>query len=110
MAATIIGISTKPKADAAPGTYTCRIPLDALEADGTPPEEGDSVSYSVDGTVQSIEGDDAVVKIDSVNGEPVTETPEEESQEDQGQGQGGGQSLAAMRQNLGGSGPPPGMP
>ena len=113
MAATIIGISTKPKADAAPGSYTATIPVDSLEQDGTPPEEGDSVSFSVDGTVQSIDGDDATVKIESVNGEPVTETPEEESQEDQGQGQGppgASPALAAMRKNLGGAGPPPGMP
>jgi hypothetical protein len=110
MASTIIGISTKPKED---GTYTCTIPVDSLEQDGTPPEENDSVSFQVDGTVQSIDGDDATIKVTAVNGEPVGETPEEENAEDQdntGNG-GGGNSpgLAAMRKNLGGSGPPPGM-
>jgi hypothetical protein len=110
--ATIIGISAKPKDD---GTYTCKVPMDSLEQDGTPPEVGDDVSYSVDGTVQSIDGDDATVEIKAINGEPVSETPEEESAEGEpdqtGAGTGGGgPSLAAMRQNLGGAGPPPGAP
>ena len=55
------------------GGYTCRVPLDLLAQDGVPPEQGDSVSYSVEGTVQSTDADTATVKITSVNGEPVTE-------------------------------------
>jgi hypothetical protein len=50
--AAIIGISASPKA----GGYTCKVPLDALEQDGVPPEQGDQVDYSVAGTVQSVTG------------------------------------------------------
>ena len=106
MPAAIIGISAKPKDDE---DSTCTIPIDSLEQDGTPPEQGDSVSFSVDGTVQSIDGDNATIKITAVNGEPVGETDQDENAEDQDQGNGGGPSLASMRSQLGGSGPPPGM-
>lgn len=77
--AALIGISVKPKG--AGGGYTCKVPLDALEQGGVPPEQGDSVSYQVEGTVQSVTDTDATVKIDSINGEPVEETPEEEAAE-----------------------------
>jgi hypothetical protein len=66
-----------------------------LSEDGVPPEVGDSVDYSVKGTIQSVSGNNATVKIDSVNGEPVgeeaSESPEEESTEEEGEeGAGGG--------------------
>jgi hypothetical protein len=68
------------------------VPLDLLSEDGVPPAEGDKVSYSVDGTVQSVDGNNANVEIDAVNGQPVEgsaaeeagESPEEESAEDSG--------------------------
>ena len=82
--AALIGISVKPKG----GSYTCRVPLDLLSEDGTPPGQGDSVSYSVDGTVQSVTAEDAVVKIDAVNGQPVAESPADETAEDSGAGAG----------------------
>ena len=67
------------------GGYTCKVPLDLLAQDGVPPETGDSVSYSVEGTVQSTDADTATVKITSVNGEPVgggdTESPAENTRE-----------------------------
>jgi hypothetical protein len=85
------------------GGYTCKVPLDLLAQDGVPPEQGDSVSYSVEGTVQSTDAEDATVKITSVNGEPVDESPADEAAEDQGQGgpdtglsSGGGPSTAQM--------------
>ena len=68
--AALVGISVKPQSS---GGYTCKVPLDLLSQDGVPPEQGDSVSYSVQGTVQSVSGDNAVVKLDSIDGEPVAE-------------------------------------
>lgn len=62
--------------------YRCRVPLDLLSEDGVPPSQGDSVSYSVEGTVQSTDAEDAVVKITSVNGSPVDESPADETAED----------------------------
>lgn len=78
--AALIGVSVKPKG----GGYTCRVPLDLLAEDGTPPETGDSISCSIDGTVQSVDAEDATVKITAVNGQPVDESASEEAAEDQG--------------------------
>jgi hypothetical protein len=84
------------------GGYTCKVPLDLLAQDGVPPEQGDSVSYSVEGTVQSTDAEDATVKITSVNGEPVDESASDEAAEDQGAtpdtglSSGGGPSTASM--------------
>ena len=88
--AALIGISVKPKSG-----YTCKVPLDLLSEDGTPPAEGDSVSYSVDGTVQSVDAEDATVKITAVNGQPVDESASDEASEDQGPPQPGGQTPVA---------------
>ena len=88
--AALIGVKVTPKAG---GGYTCKVPLDLLSEDGTPPAQGDSVSYSVDGTVQSTDAEDATVKITAVNGQPVAESPDEETAEDQGSG---GPSTADM--------------
>lgn len=68
------------------GSYTCNVPLDLLSEDGVPPAQGDSVSYSVEGTVQSTDAEDATVKITSVNGQPVAESPGDETAEDTGAG------------------------
>lgn len=83
------------------GGYTCKVPLDLLAQDGVPPETGDSVSYSVEGTVQSADAEDATVKITSVNGQPVDESAGDEAAEDQGGpdtglSSGGGPSTASM--------------
>lgn len=94
--ASLIGVSIKPKSDGA-GGYTCKVPLDLLAADGVPPEQGDSVSYQVDGTVQSVDAEDATVKITAVNGEPVDESAAEEaSEDDTGGGPSAGPSTADM--------------
>jgi hypothetical protein len=85
--AALVGISVKPGGSG--GGYICKVPLDLLAQDGVPPEEGDNVSYSVEGTVQSVDAEDATVKITSVNGEPVDESPAEETAEDQGVPSGG---------------------
>ena len=94
--AALIGVSVKPKAG---GGYTCKVPLDLLAQDGVPPEQGDSVSYSVEGTVQSVDAEDATVKITSVNGEPVAESAADEAAEDQG-GAGAGPSTADLGASL----------
>lgn len=80
--AALIGVVTKPKG----GGYTAKIPLDLLAQDGVPPEQGDSVDFSVSATVQSVDAEDATVSITSVNGEPVAESPSDEAAEDSGAG------------------------
>ena len=87
------------------GGYTCKVPVNSLAESGVPPEEGDTVEYSVSGTVQSVSGSDATIKIDSINGEPVSEeaseSPEEEASEESQEGGGGpGESTAAMGARL----------
>jgi hypothetical protein len=98
--AALIGVVSKGA-----GGYTAKIPLDLLAQDGVPPEQGDSVSFSVDATVKSVDAEDATVSIQSVNGEPVNESPSDEAAEDQGDtggppqpgGQAGGASGAGGR-------------
>jgi len=81
MATIAIGISPK-----AGGGYSADVPVNALQEDGVPPEEGDKVSFSVDATVKSVSGRTATLDITAINGEPVSEeaaeSPEEESQEE----------------------------
>jgi hypothetical protein len=80
MATIAIGINKQPG-----GGYTSDVPVSALAEGGVPPEEGDSVSFSVEGKVQSVTGQTATVSIDSINGEPVgeegSESPAEEGAE-----------------------------
>ena len=82
--AALVGVISKSG-----GGYTAKIPLDLLAQDGVPPEQGDSVSFSVDATVKSVDVEDATVSITSVNGEPVDESPADEAAEDQGAPSGG---------------------
>lgn len=93
--AALIGISLKPKDD---GSATATVPLDLISEDSVPPEEGDSVSFSVDGTVKSITGESADVSIDAINGQPVKESDQEESDEDENSPP--GPSSASMRPAL----------
>jgi hypothetical protein len=81
--AALIGINLKKDASGT-GGYVCKVPLDLLAADGVPPSEGDSVDYSVSGTVQSVDAEDATVKIEAVNGQPVDESAATEASEDAG--------------------------
>src|SRR5215475_4828191 len=92
MATIAIGISKGP------GGYTCKVPVNALAEDGVPPEEGDTVQYSVSGTVQSVSGGTATVSIDSINGEPVAEEASESPQEEAAEGP--GESTADMGARL----------
>jgi hypothetical protein len=92
--AALIGISVKPKN----GGATATVPVNALAQDGVPPEEGDKVSASIEGTVKSVDGNEATVSIDSINGEPVAEeaaeSPEEEASENTPGGGGAGAAAA----------------
>ena len=45
--------------------------LNSLSVDGVPPQIGDSVAISVEGTVKSIENGQACIAPVTVNGEPV---------------------------------------
>lgn len=56
--------------------------LNSLAVDGVAPQVGDQVSLDVTGTVQSLEGEKACIRPDTVNGEPV-EAPAEKSLRDQ---------------------------
>lgn len=68
------------------------------------PEVGDRVGYQVEGTVTRIEGEDAYVKRESINGEPVDDSDENNSDQS---GQPAGddqerQELGGMADQLGG--------
>lgn len=100
--AALIGVSIKPTAG---GDYTCNVPLDLLSEDGVPPAKGDQVSYSVDGTVQNVGGENATIKIDAINGQPVGAegpegSPQEEAQESPAEEAAEPDSTAAMGANL----------
>lgn len=101
MATIAIGISKKPG-----GSFTADVPVNSLAEDGVPPEEGDSVQFSCEGKVQSVQGSNATISIDSINGEPVSEeageSPQEEGSEEGQQGAGGAGGGGA-----GGAGGPP---
>jgi hypothetical protein len=105
--ATIIGISAKPKT--ADGS-TCTVPIDSLEQDGTPPEEGDDVSFSVDGTVQSIDGDNATIKIEAINGEPTSGSDDEGNDDDTSSGPSADQLKQQLMQGAAPGAPVPGAP
>jgi hypothetical protein len=98
--AALIGISMKPTAGS---DYTCQVPLDLLAEDGVPPEKGDSVSYSVDGTVQSVDATTATIKLDAINGQPLSGASGAEGAEGQqpaSEEAGAGESTADMGSRL----------
>lgn len=61
------------------------LPAAALSEDGTTPEQGDPVSFTIDGTVQSSDGQTVTILPEKVNGEDIaeeaTETPKDEVSE-----------------------------
>jgi len=63
------------------------------------PAVGDRVNYTVEGTVTRIEGEDAYVKRETVNGQPVAD---DEGGSDDQAGQGGDDEDAQERGQLGG--------
>jgi hypothetical protein len=58
-------------------------PLDSLSVNGTPPAVGDTVEVKVGGKVSRIDGDNAYVTPDTVNGEPIQPTDNQPSDRDQ---------------------------
>lgn len=69
-------------------TTTISIPIKALaiEADtgsGVAPEAGDAVTLQVMGKVTSVDGDNAVVSLESANGEPLGSGQEAEAATDE---------------------------
>jgi hypothetical protein len=108
--AALIGVSSSDPAgsDASGGSskVSVAVPLDLLSEDGVPPQQGDSVSFSVDGTVSSADEENATIDIKAVNGQPLTdESAADESAEDPG-------SSAALKKKLmaSPSGGPPAAP
>lgn len=56
--------------DADDGTIS--VPASSLSlGDGTTPEVGDKVTFTVEGTVSSVAGGNLMVKPDTINGDPV---------------------------------------
>jgi len=64
-----------------PVTPTMSLPVDALSQDGVSPEKGDEIEHSFRGTVQSIKGDMATIKLTALDGKPIEGSPEEEAGE-----------------------------
>ena len=65
-----------PLAANAPGLNEVAVPLDALAMPGEgdaleTPQVGDRISYSVDGHIVRLEGNRAIVEMESVNGTPL---------------------------------------
>jgi hypothetical protein len=58
------------------------VPLTALSLEGTPPEVGDKVTYTVRGTVTRVEGGEAYVTPSTVNDEPAKLAKEPAMDED----------------------------
>jgi hypothetical protein len=100
MAALIGAVKPADPGAAKTSGFTVQIPLDLLSEDGVPPQTNDSVSFSVDGTVQSADDENATVKIEAVNGQPVDESAAQEATEDAGTAPPAPGSSAAMRPGL----------
>jgi hypothetical protein len=58
--------------------------LDSLEADGTRPEVGDTVTIKIDGTVKKIENDYAYVNTDAVNDTDINDILADQQSDDEG--------------------------
>lgn len=84
---------------------TATVPLDSLG--DTPPQVGDTVNFSVEGTVKSIQGSNAVIDIDTVNGDAGTNDDDTGDEEGESTSPGadygppaGKESLSAMGARL----------
>ena len=66
-------ISPAPTAAA---SSTVPVPLAALAVDGTPPAEGDEVSFTVSGRIVSTDGQMAQVEVATINDQPVAMSDE----------------------------------
>jgi hypothetical protein len=75
--AAIIAVLGKEK----PVAPTMTLPVDALSQDGAEPEKGDEIEHSIRGTIASIKGDMATIKLTALDGKPIEGSPEEEQSE-----------------------------
>src|SRR6266478_6815467 len=55
------------------GSGTCTVPISSISVDGTPPSVGDKVNFSIEGTVNDIQGGMASSDINTVDGEAATQ-------------------------------------
>ena len=79
----MINPTTTPP-DAPTGNKTCAlsVPLTALANEGGTPAPGDAVNLTITGTVASVNGDNAQIDIETVNGNPVDDGDGDEAQSD----------------------------
>ncbi len=82
------------------GSGTCNVPISSLSVDGTPPTVGDKVNFSVEGTVNDIQGGMASIDIHTVDGEAAQDDGSENPPAGNGSGAGGPESLSAMGDRL----------
>lgn len=75
----LVVIAAGGKGGSGPSTVT--VPLAALAVDGTNPETGDPVTFTVEGTVQDVQGDNAVVQVTKINDQDAS-SPDASSQDD----------------------------
>lgn len=94
--------------DSAMGSEDC-VPLSSLampDADNADqmanPEVGDKVNYQIEGTVTRIEGDNAYVKRDAINGDPVEGSGEDDGQAEPDADDQEGSDLRGMAEKMGG--------
>lgn len=73
--------ATEPEGDESGAKVYASLASLATE-DGTMPEIGDEVEFSVQGTVKSIDGDAACVSPTMVNGQPAPQMPMQDKPED----------------------------
>lgn len=83
MDASIPDIPTPPESKTGSGDHSLCASLESVAVQGVAPEVGDSIKASVEGTVDSIEGDRAYFTVSKVNGQDVPASEESEPQNDE---------------------------
>ncbi len=68
--------------DSSGGSAELCASLESLEVGGVAPSEGDSVSCKVEGTVSRIDGDNAYIEPEKVNGQDVPSDMKDSSEEE----------------------------
>lgn len=58
------------------------VPLAALSLDGTPPGEGDDVTFTITGKVARIEGEMAIIVPSAINDQPISAAAAEPDADD----------------------------
>lgn len=62
-----------PNTASAPASHETAVPLSALAIAGINPDAGDTVQFNAEGTVTRIDGDRAIVRLEKVNEQMLTE-------------------------------------